>query len=347
MQILQFTGPEQAGLGQREDPEIEPHQVKIRIAAGGICGGDIKNFINVRGRQLDAYPISVGGHEYAGVVEEVGAEVAGLTAGTRVARLFSDYCGKCLNCRLGMGQFCTGIPGGNISGGGFCTYSVDTYPEFGRGVYEMPEELSWSQGAIVEPAGCAIGIAFKAEAKPGDVVVVYGLGSIGHLTAQILCAFGCRVFGVDVMAGKLESAKPFCEWLVDGSAVNVRDKISEVTAGAGAEVVIEAIGAQATLEDSIEMCRQGGRLVLGGVHSHPVTDFKIERIFRKNLTVVPAKGAIPLVTADGVPYVFDYLKRGIINADRVATDFPYGDPQTAFRTVLNGGAVKAVLRQKL
>src|SRR5690606_10556690 len=114
---------------------------------------------------------------------------------------------------------------------------------------------------------------------------------------------------------------PYCEWTLHASSA--LDQVMEITQGLGADVVVDAVGIEPTFLQGIEMCRMGGRFVQAGVHVRPVNGFKPDRIFRKDLTVVGAKGPSPLVTTQGVPLVFDYLERGIINPSTLISLTPF------------------------
>src|SRR5262245_3854058 len=107
MRTLALSAPETIVPFEMDAPTPRPDELLIRNLACGVCGGDIKNFKHPRSQEISATnPVPMGGHEFAGEVVAVGAEVTGFAVGDRVVHVFNNYCGFCLNCRLGYANFC-------------------------------------------------------------------------------------------------------------------------------------------------------------------------------------------------------------------------------------------------
>ncbi|HET7560536.1 MAG TPA: zinc-binding dehydrogenase [Limnochordia bacterium] len=217
-------------------------------------------------------------------------------------------------------------------------------PAQGSGLFKIPEAIDIQHAALAEPAACALGAAFLAEARLGDFVAVVGLGGLGQFIAQVLNASGARVIGIDVQPKKLEVAKRYCEFVVDAGQTDPVAVTLAITSGVGADRAVEAVGLSSTLIQAADLLRMGGRLVLAGVFSAPIQGFSLDTLFRKSITVVPAKGPMRLTNPAGAPLVFDYMARGILDPGHLLSTFALEEAQRAFLAQAQGDAVKAGIR---
>jgi len=339
---LLLQEPQSVVEGVVDDPVMTERSVLLAVDTCTVCGGDLKKFSPDDRTTSGVYPQVMKGHEYAGTVIEVGPEVEGISVGDRVAYVFSPYCGVCYACRSGHANFCQDPPA-RVSGktGGFAEYVSFEVPVRGRGHFRIPDNLETDVAALSEPATCAIGAVLRANVQPGDIVVVLGLGGLGQMVAQAVTGAGGRTIGVDVHPGKVSLAGNWCEWTIDATQEEPLAMVRDVTGGIGADIVLEVVGRPETLEQSFQLVRLGGRVVIVGHHPLPVPAFQPEWIFRKDITVVPAKGPQPLLNARGIPLAFDYLLRGIIQARPLLQLFPLGKAQEAFMAQKSGGVPKA------
>jgi threonine dehydrogenase-like Zn-dependent dehydrogenase len=340
MQTLALTARETIAIHTIDAPTPRPDEILIRNLACGVCGGDIKTF--KRSEELTRNgPHVIGGHEHVGQVIAVGAEVSGFTVGDRVAHVFNNYCGACLNCRLGQPNFCLNFR--RAGGGGFADEATLYAGNFGRGVFKVPESISTAEAALCEPLTCAIGIVLKTVPQPGERIVVIGLGGLGQFVAQILAAAKVAVIGIDQQPDKLRNAAQFCHAVIDFSNQDVLAETLRLTGNAGADAVIEVVGIPETFKQAIELARMGGRVTIGGSHTRLADGVNIDRIFRKELTIKTSKGAAPLTGADGVPLAFRYIEEGIARPQELLTEFPFAQAQHAFMGQAHGGIIKAVI----
>jgi len=342
MHTLALTARETVSIHEVDAPVPRPDEILLRNLACGVCGGDIKAFKGARSQALSAQgPHPLGGHEFVGEVIAVGADVCSFALGDRVAHVFNNFCGSCLNCRLGYANFCLNFR--RAGGGGFAQNATLYAGAFGRGVFKVPEAISTPEAALCEPLTCAIGAVLKAAPLPGERIVVIGLGGLGQLIAQILASAKVAVIGIDQQPDKLRCAAQFCQEVVDFTRQDVVAEVMQLTGGVGADAVIEVVGMPDTLKQAIELARMGGRIVIAGVHRQPVDGLNIDRIFRKELTIQTTKGAAPLMASDGVPLAFRYIQEGIARPRELLTTFAYDDAQAAFMGQAYGGIIKAVI----
>jgi len=342
MKGLFLVKPGYVELIEMPKPTIDENEVLIRVRACSICGGDIKIYKN---KDLAVnFPYFMGGHEWSGEVVEVGSNVKDFKIGDRVARCFNNYCGFCVNCRVGSPNFCTGIKHREHSGG-FAEY-VSFYipPNGGKGLYKIPEELKYEDAALAEPGTCAIRAVLRGNPQAEEFITVLGLGGLGQLIAQRLCASGAIVIGIDVNDSKLEKASPWCKYLINSSKEDPVEKVLKITSGIGADKVYEVVGIEDTWIQAVEMIRLGGILVMVGVVSKPTTKFNLDRIFRKDITVIPSKGPFPLLTPQGEPMIWNDMKRGIIRPEEIYKLFTVDKANGAFEAQAYGNVPKAVMK---
>ena len=160
---------------------LKPNEVKIQNQAAGICGTDIHIYHGEKG-SAEVSPPVVLGHEYSGIVTEIGSAVSTVQIGDRVTVDPNMYCGHCRYCRLGKKQNCDHLTaiGVNINGG-FAEYSV--VPE--KQVYRLNPEVSFQVGAMAEPLACCLHGIEITKIMPGDTVCIIGGGTIGLMMVQL------------------------------------------------------------------------------------------------------------------------------------------------------------------
>lgn len=266
MKAAVFHKPKDIRFENVPDPRIEhPRDAIVRVTATAICGSDLHIY---NGFFPQPKP-QVLGHEFMGIVEEVGAEVTQLAKGDRVVVPFPIACGQCFFCEHELPTACEhsnekhyGPKGGMLKdkGGGMFGYT-DLYGGYSGGQAEavrvpfadygprkVPAELSDTQALFLTdilPTGWT-GVD-KAGIKGGETVVVFGCGPVGLMTQKAAWFRGAaRVIGVDILAYRLDMARKVCgSETIDASAVDAVDTILEKTDGRGADVVIDAVGMEA------------------------------------------------------------------------------------------------------
>ena len=240
-------------------------EVLIRVAACGICGSDVHGYDGTSGRRI---PPLVMGHEAAGLVAALGEGASRYRVGDRVTFDSTVYCGECEFCRRGEVNLCDyrQVVGVSCSdyrrAGAFAEYV--TVPE--RILYRLPDNLSFSDAAMLEAVSVAIHAVRVAEVAGGETALVIGAGMIGLLILQAARAAGCsRIFVADVDATRLELARALgANALIDGSGDSLVSRIDSLTSRRGVDVVFEAVGRPETVAAAIDCARKGGTVALVG-----------------------------------------------------------------------------------
>ncbi|MEU5903192.1 zinc-dependent alcohol dehydrogenase family protein [Micromonospora sp. NPDC047527] len=249
------------------DPVPPPGGAVIQVEATGLCRSDWHGW---QGHDPDIRPPHVPGHEFAGVVTAVGADVRGWRPGDRVTAPFVCACGRCPACLAGDQQVCERqTQPGFTHWGSFAGYVA--LHDADVNLVRLPDELGYPAAAAL---GCRFATAFRAVVQQGRVaagewVAVHGCGGVGLSAVMIAAACGARVVAVDIAPGALDLARSFGATVcLDGGALTgpgaVAAAVRDVTGG-GAHLSLDALGSHATCTASIESLRRRGRHIQVGL----------------------------------------------------------------------------------
>ncbi|MEP6823059.1 MAG: zinc-binding dehydrogenase [Chthoniobacterales bacterium] len=262
MKAIRLTAVK-AALEEQEipTPAVGPRDLLVRVKAAGICHSDAHYRAGTTTEK--SLPLTLG-HEIAGVVEEVGAEVRGFVVGDRVCLHYLATCGRCEYCEAGTEQFCRTVQMfGNNRDGGYAEFVV--VPE--RSVFLLPQEIPFAQGAILM---CSSATSFHALHKTrlaiGETVAVFGIGGLGISAVQLARSLGAsEVFAVDINPRKLALAQRFGAIPIDASAGDPVGQIREQTDGRGVDVALEVVGLPVTMRQAVQSLAVLGRAGLVGL----------------------------------------------------------------------------------
>jgi L-iditol 2-dehydrogenase len=288
-------------------PAIGRDEVLVAVKACGICGSDVHGMDGSTGRRR---PPLIMGHEAAGTVAETGEAVKHFKRGQRVTFDSTIYCGQCEFCRRGEINLCQGR---RVLGVSCEDYSRDgAFAEFvavpERVLHPLPDALTFEQAALVEPFAIALHAVGRAQVLSSERTVVIGCGMIGLALIQVLRARGCaNIVALDVAADKLATARKCgatTALAADGAAL---EKILGLTEGAGADVVLEAVGLPATVELAVRAARKGGRVVLVG-NVTPTVELPLQWTVTRELTLFGS-----CASAGEYPECLALMERGAID----------------------------------
>ena len=270
-------------LVERPKPEIRPDEVLVNVKRAGICGTDLHIYNWDEWSSSRVKPPLVLGHEFAGVVAEVGSLVATVEPGDVVSAESHIICGVCEHCREGEGHVCrdTTIIGVDRDGA-FANYVAVP----ATNVIRVPSDIPIDQAAVFDPLGNAFHTVLTADI-PGRTVAVLGCGPIGLFAVGIANAAGAsRVIAVEILDHRLEMAREMgADILLNPKRDDVEAAVREVTRGYGADVVCEMSGHPDAVRQALRICRNAGRVqALGLPHGEVSLDLADDLIF-KGVTV--------------------------------------------------------------
>lgn len=292
-------------------PGIGDHDVLVRVKAAGICHSDV----HYRSGASAVGPLpQTLGHEVAGIVEDIGPQVANVKPGDRVCLHYLITCGDCYYCTLGSEQFCVG---GSMIGkyrdGGFAEFIAVP----ARSAVSLPEEIPFEQGAIMM---CSSATSFhalnKSRLQAGETVAVFGVGGLGMSAVQLAKAMGALdVYAVDINEERLAMAKGFGTIPVNGAQVDPVDEIRRLTDGRGVDVTLELIGLPQTMRQSVQSLAVFGRAVLVGIASEPLEVETYGELLGREAEVIGAADHL----LHELPLLIEYARRGMLDLSGVVT----------------------------
>jgi alcohol dehydrogenase, propanol-preferring len=324
-------------LADVTDPSPGPGQVVLRVGGAGACHSDLHLMRDFEAGQLPWGPPFTLGHETAGWVHSLGAGVTGLEAGQPVAVYGPWGCGTCERCRLGIETYCENPAAAPVAGGGGGLGLDGGMAEFmlipdARHLVPLPDGLDPVMAAPLTDAGLTPYHAVRrswAKLPPGATAVVIGVGGLGHLGVQILKATtAARVIAVDIRPDALDLARDLGADLTIASGDTAADQIREATGGRGADVVLDFVGADATLALGAAAARTVGDLTIVGIAGGtlPMSFFSVPYEVSVQTTYW---GSRPELTE-----VLDLGARGMLTPK--VTTFPLDEAADAYRRLLAG-----------
>ena len=269
-------------LKEVPEPQLQENSdVIVKVTTAAICGSDIHI---KHGQVPGVVPGTIMGHEFVGVIDQAGADVTRFKPGDRVAVPAAVWCGICPACRRGEVQYCTsgGVWGGgelfSLKLSGVQTSAVRV-PFADVCLTPIPDSVSDAQAVFVgDVFSTGYHAAHEGQITLGDTVVIFGCGPIGLAALVSAWQFGPKqVLAVDRLPNRLALAKQLGGQPIDAGQSPAVEQIQKATGGTGADVVIEAVGNQATFSDALLSVRRGGKVSVVGLFPGPV-DFPLREL---------------------------------------------------------------------
>ena len=252
-------------MQERSRPTPGPNDVLVRVHRVGVCGSDVHYYTHGRiGGFIVEKPIVLG-HEMAGIIEDVGANVDRARIGERVAVEPGVPARTCEWCRRGRYNLCPNVEfmATPPYDGALADYIV-TPTDF---AYSLPANVSLDEGALMEPLSVGVYAIHRSAIKAGETVAVFGAGPIGLVTLQVARAAGAGAITViDLEPGRLATAQRLgATTTINAKDVNAVEAVMEATGGRGVDIVFEAAGNARTAGDAVRIAKRGGKVVMIGL----------------------------------------------------------------------------------
>jgi threonine dehydrogenase-like Zn-dependent dehydrogenase len=329
-----FQGDGVLSIVERAVPSAAGADVLIEVEACGVCGTDI-HVLEVPPAH-PALPGVIMGHEFVGMVRETGPAAAGVEVGERVAVAANLSCGSCLSCKRGRPNHCERFTTmGIFRDGGLARFA--TAPA--RSCHVVTKDIPRHIAALTEPLSCVVNGVEQARLLPGESVAVFGAGPVGLLFLALFRAAGAGLLVVvEPWELRRDAAKRMgADECVDPSSGDPASAVRDATSGAGADVVVDAVGDQ--LGPALSAVRVGGRVLLFGMNSRARPAVRQYDITRNELTVLGA-----YVGSNVFPKAARVLSSGLVDLDpMISHRVPLHELPRAFDAIREGKAVKVVV----
>ena len=334
MKALLLTEYKKMSYVDVADPVCGPEDVLIQVRACGICGSDIHGFDGSTGRRI---PPLVMGHEAAGIITGIGAQVKGFIPGDRVTFDSTVFCGACVHCKRGDVNLCDNRQVLGVSCGDYRRHGA--FAEFvtvpARILHKLPESLGFNEAAMIEAVSVGVHAVRLTPCSPGDTAIVVGTGMIGLLTLQAAKIAGfAQVIAVDTDDSRLAVAKELGAThsfnpKTDG---DLTEFVKSLTLGQGADAAFECVGLNATVLSAINAVRKGGTVTLVGNLS-PKTELPLQVVVTRQLRL---QGSC--ASAGEIPRCIELLATKQIKVDKIISAVAPLEQGVAWFEKLHAGA---------
>ncbi len=306
-------------------PEVKENEVLVKMMRIGICGSDIHVY---HGKHPHTpYPVTQG-HEVSGVIDKVGKEVKHFKQGDKVTIQPQVVCGKCYPCIHGKYHICDEL---KVMGFQTTGMASEYFVAEVERVLKLPDNISFEEGAMVEPVAVACGAISKVDNIKGMDVIILGAGPIGNLVAQTVKALGAKnVLITDVSDFRLEIAKKVgIDYLINPVNQNLSEEIVKIFGINKADLIFECVGSNTTINDAIENARKGTDIIVVGIFSeHPTIE--LGSIQDQELRLI---GSLMYQKKDYLQAI-ELIHSGKVQVESLITDhFPFQDYNKAYRYI--------------
>lgn len=278
MRVARWYSNRDVRIEEMPVPEIGPGEMLVRVEASGICGSDVMEWY-----RLDRAPLVLG-HEIGGQVAAVGNGVTRYRAGDRITAAHHVPCNTCHYCLGGNHTVCDTLRRTNFDPGGFAEYVRLPAINVDRGVFPLPDEVSYEDATFVEPLACVLRGQRRAQMQPGKSVLVIGSGIAGLLHVMLAGRTGAsRVIATDVSDYRLDAARKLGAETTIRAEEDVPMRVRQVNQGCLADLVIVCTGAASAIAQAFRSVERGGTiLIFAPTGPNVITPISINELFWRN-----------------------------------------------------------------
>lgn len=343
MRAVVLNGPNDFFPADIEKPVIADDEILLEMKRAAICGTDIRILEGKKTKDV-RYP-SVIGHEMCGVIAEVGSQVKGFSVGEKISVANVIPCGNCHSCLTGRENACMNRTAlGYQYDGGFAEFIRIPASCIAAGnLVKLPESVSFTAGALIEPLSCCIRGLKNAGTGFNDTVLVVGAGPIGLMHVQLANIAGAsKVIVSEPNAYRREKALEVgATMVVDPTQEDLAAIIKKETNGIGVDVIMVAIGVPALVNSTLKLCRKGGTVCLfAGFAGTGECTIEVNTIHYNEINVC---GSTAYKRSDYLAAA-EMVKTGKIDLDKIATHvFKLDDFQEAYEVCKSGVGLKIMI----
>lgn len=327
MKAVVVKKPFEVEIQEVEKPKISGEKdVIVKVTSGGICGSDIGIYTGEN--SLATYPRIIG-HEFAGIVEEVGKEVKNVKAGDLVAVDPVNSCGECYACRNSRHNVCSSVEVAGVHrDGGFAEYVKTSEAN----VYKLdPEKVDPENACLVEPYSIGVEVNERGRITEGDKVLVMGSGPVGIAVMQVAKARGAEVMMTDLLDKRLKRASIMgANKVVNVKNESLAEAVKEFTNGEGMPVIIDSVCSVKSIEEALDLAAPSGRIVPLGLGNEPSKIAQVD-FTKKGLDVMGSR-----LNNYRFGQVIELFESGAVTPEKIKTHtFHFTEIEKAFDFIKN------------
>ena len=337
MRVVMYYNNQDVRLEEMPTPQIGPGELLVKVLASGICGSDVMEWYRIKKAPL------VLGHEITGEIADVGEGVDCYHVGDRVFVSHHVPCNTCRYCLHGLHTVCETLHTTNYDPGGFAEYLRVPPLNVDRGVFLLPDEISFEDGTFIEPLACVIRGQRLARLLPGQAVLVLGSGISGLLHVAMARASGAgRIIATDVSEYRLHAAQRLGADCVIHAEEDVPARLRQDNDNRLADLVIVSTGAFPAFSQALQSVDRGGTVLFfaptgpGMALPVPVNEF-----WRKGITLMPSYGGSP----QDICVAIDLIRaRRVPVHEMITHHLGLAETGLGFRLVAQGGeSIKVIV----
>lgn len=334
--------PQKFEIRDLDYKELGSNDVLVKNKACGVCGTDVHIYLGEKG-SAEITPPVVLGHEYSGIVEEIGKDVHTLKVGDHVCIDPNIYCNECVPCRMGKKQNCENLKAlGVTRNGGFAEYSIVPATQ----CFKINPNIPFEWAAMAEPLACVLHGIDLANIKPGQSVLIIGGGAIGLLMAQVAKLSGASpVIVSEPVAKRREIALEVgVDGVVDPFGEDIEEALERLSGHKKANVVIECIGKPATIRQAFDLAGFSANIILFGVPSPQATvELPLFDVYKKELHISGS-----MINPDTHQRAVNLINSGKIKIEPLITHrFSLNHLEEAIQSQMGTDSLKVIVQAKL
>ncbi len=317
-------------------PKIGPDELLVKVIASGICGSDVLEWYRIKKAPI------VLGHEIAGEIAEAGKNVKKYKVGDRVFVSHHIPCNTCHYCLNGNHTACETLHTTNYDPGGFAEYLRVPPLNVDRGVFVLPDEVTFGEGTFIEPLACVLRGQRAARFKPGQSVLVLGSGISGLLHIMLARAQGAgRIIATDINSYKMDAAKRFGADAVIHADEDVPARVGEINERP-VDLVIVCTGAYKAFAQALKSVDRGGTILFfAATEPNIELPIPVNEFWRNSITLLPSYGGSPYDCAIAIELI---RAKRVAVSDMITHRLPLKEAQKGFNLVAESSeSIKVII----
>lgn len=317
-------------------PKISPDELLVKVIASGICGSDVLEWYRIKKAPI------VLGHEIAGEIAEAGKNVKKYKVGDRVFVSHHIPCNTCHYCLNGNHTACETLHTTNYDPGGFAEYLRVPPLNVDRGVFILPDEVTFGEGTFIEPLACVLRGQRAARFKPGQSVLVLGSGISGLMHIMLARAQGAgRIIATDINSYKMDAAKRFGADAVIHADEDVPARVCEINERP-VDLVIVCTGAYKAFTQALKSVDRGGTILFfAATEPNIELPIPVNEFWRNSITLLPSYGGSPYDCAIAIELI---RAKRVAVSDMITHRLPLKEAQKGFNLVAESSeSIKVII----